>query len=129
MQGFEEARSLDSEGVSLRTGDGSLVSAKAVGDVRLNFDSYRFILLEDVFYVLNFKRNLISVACLIKDSYSVSFSKTVVIRKNNTYVYSENLISNIYFLKPIMHALHNTELLNQTKELRLLITTRVIFCI
>ena len=60
------------------------MSATAVGDVHLYFDEFRFILLKDCFYVPSFKRNLISVACLIKDSYLVSFNKTVVIKKKTS---------------------------------------------
>ena len=81
MQGFKETRSLGEQGISLRTEDGTLVSATVVGDVHLYFDEFRFILLKDCFYVPSFKRNLISVACLIKDSYLASFNKTVVIKK------------------------------------------------
>ena len=88
VQGFEETRSLASNEVSLRTGDGSLVLAEAIGNVRIYFDNYRFLLLKDVFFVPNFKRNLISVAYLVKDSYTVSFGQTAVIRKNNIFVCS-----------------------------------------
>ena len=63
----------------LRTGDGNLVFAEAVGKVHLYFDEFRMIILRDCFYVPNFKRNLILVACLFKDSYYVSFKKKVVI--------------------------------------------------
>ena len=60
----------------LRTGNGSLVVlAEAMGEVHLYFDEFMVIILRDCFYVPNFKRNLISVACLFKDSYYVSFNK------------------------------------------------------
>ena len=115
LQGFDETKSLEN-GVCFRIGDGRLVLTKEVGNVCLFFDSYRFILLKDAFYVLNFKRNLVSVACLIKYSYSISFGKTTMIRKNNTFVCSGNLHSNLYFLKRITYTLHNTELNNSNQR-------------
>ena len=39
-----------------------------------------------------------------------------MIRKKNTYVCSGDLISNLYFLKPITHALDNIELSNSNKR-------------
>ena len=102
--------------VSLRTSDGSLVLAEAIGNVRIYFHNYRFLLLKDVFFVPNFKQNLISVACLLKDSYSASFGQIAVIRKNNIFVCSGEMISNLYFIKPISHMLNNTELNNSNKR-------------
>ena len=69
-------------------GDGSLVSAEAVGDVHLYFDNYRSLILRDCFYVPKFKRNLIYVSSLFKDSYVVSFNEKVVIRKNKSFICS-----------------------------------------
>ena len=69
-------------------GDGSLVLAEAVGDVHLYFDSLRSLVLRDCFYVPKLKRNLISIACLFKDLYLVSFNNKVVIRKNKYFIYS-----------------------------------------
>ena len=81
-------RNVYDRSLSLQSGDGSLVLTEAVEDVHLYFDEFRFILLKDYFHVPNFKRNLISVACLIKDPYSVSFIKTVVIHKNESFICS-----------------------------------------
>ena len=75
LQGFKEMRSLLDRSFTLSTGDGNLVLAKAVGEVHLYFDESMVIILRDCFYVPNFKRNLISVACLFKDSYYVSLNK------------------------------------------------------
>ena len=75
LQGFRETKSLLDMSFMLRTGDDNLVLAEAVGEVYLYFDEFRMIILRDCFYIPNFKRNLISVACLFKDSYYVSFNK------------------------------------------------------
>ena len=118
LQGFKETRSLSDESLSLRMGDGSLVLAEAVGDVHLYFDSFRFLVLRDCFYVPRLKRNLISVACLFKDSYSVSFSNKVVIRKNKSFICSGWMQNNLYFIKPKMDTLLNTEITENSKRLK-----------
>ena len=92
--------------------------AEAVGDVHLYFDEFRFILLKDYFYVLNFKSNLISVACLIKDSYSALFNKLVVIHKNKSFICSSWMDSDLYFIKPKMHSLLDIELIDNSKSLK-----------
>ena len=118
LQGFVETRSLHDRSFSLRTGDGSLVVAEAVGDVQIYFDNVRFILLKDCFYVPSFKRNLISVSCLVQDNYSVLFNKMVEIRKNNSFICSGKMDGNLYFIKPKAHSLLDTELVNNSKRLK-----------
>ena len=113
-----EARILHDRSLSLQTGDSSFVVAEAVRDVYLYFDKFRFILLKDYFYVPNFRRNLISIACLIKDSYSVSFSKRVDIRKNKSFIYSRWMDGNLYLIKPKMYSLLDTELIDNSKRLK-----------
>jgi len=118
LQGFKQTRSLLNESFTLRMGDGTLVLAEAVGDVHLYFDSYRSLFLRDCFYVPQFKRNLISVACLFKDSYSVSFNNKVVIRKNKSFICDGWMQNNLYFIKPKMDSLLNTEVVNNSKRLK-----------
>ena len=118
LQGFEETTSLRDANFSLRIGDGSSVVAEAVGNVRIYFDSFRFILLKDCFYVPKFKRNLISVSCLVQGSYSVLFNKTVEIRKNNSFICSGRMDGNLYFIKSKAHSLLDTELIDNSKRLK-----------
>ena len=92
--------------------------AEAVGDVHLYFDSFRFLVLRDCFYVPRLKRNLISIAYLFKDSYSVSFSNKVVIRKNKSFICSGWMQNNLYFIKPKMDSLLNTEITENSKRLK-----------
>ena len=100
-------------------GDGSLVLAEAVGDVHLYFYNYRNLILQHCFYVPKFKRNLISVSCLFKDSYLVSFNEKVVIRKNKSFICSRWMQNNLYFIKPKMDLLLNTEVNdNNSKRLK-----------
>ena len=70
----------------MRLGNGTLVSASAVGDIRVNLDSSRHLDLIDVYYVPQFKRNLISVSCLNKFEYSVTFNKILLlVRMTNLF--------------------------------------------
>ena len=104
-----------------------MVLAEAEGEVHLYFDEFRFILLKYWLYVLNFKRNLISVACLIKDCYSVLFDKTEVIPKDKSFLYYGCIDSNLYFIKPEMYTLPDTKLIDNSKKLKFLTLTRHIF--
>ena len=94
------------------------MSAIVVGDVHLYFDEFRFILLKDCFYVPSFRRNLISIASLIKDSYSIFFNKTVVIKKNKSFICSGWMQNNLYFIKPKMYTLLDTEIIDNSKRLK-----------
>ena len=112
-QGFKETKSLPSRSLSLRTGEGNEVLAESVGEVHLYFDDFRFIVLKDCFYIPNFKRNLIFVACLINDGYSVSFNKSITIFKNKSLMCNGWLQNNLYFIQPKSYSLLNTEIGNK----------------
>ncbi|KAK0577895.1 hypothetical protein LWI29_001967 [Acer saccharum] len=86
LQGFQERRKLSKNEINLRLGNGTLVSASAVGDIRVYLDSRRHLDLIDVYYVPQFKRNLISVSCLNKFGYSVTFNKAFIISKNDKII-------------------------------------------
>ena len=62
------------------------MSASAVGDVSINLDASRHLDLIDIYYVPQFKRNLISVSCLNKFEYSVTFNKILLlVRMTNLF--------------------------------------------
>ena len=61
--------------------------------------------------------SLISVACLIKNSYSVSFNKTIVIYKNESFICSGYMQNNLQFIKSKMYSLLDNELINNSKRL------------
>ena len=73
---------------------------------------------KDCFYVPNFKRNPISIGCLIKYSYLVSFNKIVVIFKNKSFLCSSWMDDNLYFIKLKMHSLLDIELIDNSKRLK-----------
>ena len=65
----------------LRLGNGEFISVKAIGLVILSFDNNRTLCLEDCLFVPDFKRNLVSVSCLVEHGLTVQslFSKFFVL--------------------------------------------------
>ncbi|KAK0571587.1 hypothetical protein LWI29_018521 [Acer saccharum] len=110
LQGFQERKRLNTNEINLRLGNETLVSASAVGDIRVNLDSSRHLDLIDVYYVPQFKRNFISVSCLNKFGYSVTFNKSFIISKNDKIICKGTLENDLFFLhRNISHSL-DTEL-------------------
>ena len=64
LQLLETWENLHPDELKLKVGNGELVSVKARGTTRIKFNSKKFLLLENVLYIPNFSRNLISVSCL-----------------------------------------------------------------
>ena len=86
LWGFLERRMLNKNVINLCLGNGALVSASAVGDISVNLDASRHLDLIDIYYVPQFKRNLISVSCLNKFEYSVTFNKILLlVRMTNLF--------------------------------------------
>ena len=96
--------------ISLRLGNRALVSASTVGDNRVNLDSSRYLDLIDVYYLPQFKRNLISVSCLNKFGYSVTFNKDFIISKNDKFVCKGTLENDLFYLHRNISHLLDTEL-------------------
>ena len=87
-----------------------MMSASAVGDVRVILNSSMHLDLIDIYYVPQFKRNLISVSCLNKFGYSVTFNKDFIISKNNKFVCKGTLKNGIFYLHRNISHLLDTEL-------------------
>ena len=88
----------------MQVGTGEVVSAKAVGEVRLSFNNNCFIALNNVYFIPGFKRNLISVSKLLEFNYSFSFyNKSVIISRNGLDICSGMQENNLYVLRPLMH--------------------------
>ena len=71
LQWFQQTRLLEEGQRSLRLGNGDLIHVRAVGSVILRFENKRTLFLSDCLFVPDFKRNLISVSCLIKQRFIV----------------------------------------------------------
>ena len=63
-------------------------------------------------YVPDIKRNLISVACLSKQGYTVNFGSSVSNFHNKRLICSGTLEDNLYHLSPMIHSMHDTVINN-----------------
>ena len=88
-----------------------------MGIIRLRFNNNNFILLDNVFFIPGFTRNLISVSKLLEQLYSVSFdNKSVIIAKNGLNICSGINENNLYVSRPLIHTtLLNAEMLKVEK--------------
>ena len=75
------------------------MSAKAVGSIKLFFTNEKFIVLKDVYYVPEFGKNLISVACMVSNGYSISFDNGIEIYRNDCLICKGQMYDNLYHLK------------------------------
>ncbi|TYK08480.1 gag/pol protein [Cucumis melo var. makuwa] len=71
--------------ITLKVGTGEMVSAKAVGDLKLFFND-RYIIFKNVLYAPQMKRNLISISCMLEQMYRISFeiNEAFIFRKAKT---------------------------------------------
>ena len=65
--------------------------------------------LSDCLFVLDFKRNLVSVSCLVEHGLTVQFNSSVSIKSNNAFICSGLLINGIYFLTPMSYSINAIE--------------------
>lgn len=103
LQGFQVTRQLSEGDVSIFLGDGTEVAVLAIGNVSLNFENKRTLVLKDVLYVPSIRRNLISVSSLSKNGYSVCFNEfyddSVVIKFRKQMICSGSMIDDLFILK------------------------------
>ena len=92
------------------------VAAIAVGNVILNFNNNRSLILRYCLYVPTIRRNLVSVSSLVKDKYSVYFNDSVVIKLNKCFIYSINMMDNLYIINPIFPTVQLNELNNTNRS-------------
>jgi len=123
LQGFRENKRLSKDEFNFRWGNGASVSATAVGSIKLIFEN-SFIVLNNVYYVPVFGKNLISVARLIEQGYSLDFNNDVIqILKNGFMITSTVMINNLFYIKPNIPTICDTELnddsMRESKRLRL----------
>ena len=78
LQMLSSFREFAVEDFTMRMGNDSVVSAKVVGEVRLQFRNNKFVILNNVYFIPGFRRNLISVSVLFEQSYQVKFNGTSV---------------------------------------------------
>ena len=90
----------------MRVGNAARVSATIVGPMRLSFKNNKYLLLDNVYYILDFKWNLISVSKLHEQFIFVSFNvDSVHIFKNGMKICSSFVDDGLYFIKPTFNYL------------------------
>ena len=95
---------------TMRVGTGEVVSVRAVGVVKLYFRN-KFLILDNVYYIPCFRRNLISVSRLFEQMFNVSFNNNYVnISRNGLNICSTHLENGLYTLRPNEKSLLNTEM-------------------
>ena len=108
LQWFKQSSPLGKGQRSLKLGNGEYVSVMAVGLVELCFNN-KTLCLSDCLFVPDFKRNLVSVSCLVEHGLTVQFNSSVSIKSNNAFICSRLLINGLYFLTPISYSINAIE--------------------
>ena len=104
------SRELADKDVTMRVGSGEVVSAKAVGVARLNFRN-KFLILNNVFFIPGFRRNLISISMLHEQLFIICFiNNEIVISRNGLDIFHAKRENGLYVLRPIERSLNNSEL-------------------
>ena len=97
---LSSSRELADRDVTMRFGSGEVILAKTMGVAHLNFRN-KFIILNDVFFIPGFRRNLISVSMLHEQSFSISFiNNEIVISRNGLDICHAKLENGLYVLRP-----------------------------
>ena len=110
LQLLSSWRELKDGDLTLKVGNGESVTAKAVGEARLTFGN-KFLVLESVYFIPCFSRNLISVSELCKHSFSISFNNnSIIISRNGLEICSANMEYGLYILRPMESFILNTEI-------------------
>ena len=108
LQWFKQSSPLSKGQRSLKLGNGEYVFVMAVGLVELCFNNKTLCLL-DCLFVPDFKRNLVSVSCLVEHGLTVQFNSSVSIKSNNAFICSGLLINGLYFLTPMSYSINAIE--------------------
>ena len=106
-QMLSSSRELADRDVTMRVGSGDVVSAKAVGVAHLNLRN-KFLVLNNVFFIPGFRRNLISISMLHEQLFSISFINNEIVISRNGLDICHAKPENV--LRPTERSLNNSEL-------------------
>ena len=110
FQMLSSSRELANRNVTMRVTRVEVVSTKAVGVTRLNFRN-KFLVLNNVFFIPGFRRNLISVSTLHEQLFSISFiNNEIFISRNGLDICHAKPENGLYVLRPTERSLNNLEL-------------------
>ena len=107
---LSSSRELADGECSMVVGNGADVSGVAVGAVCLELGN-KFLVLNNVYCIPGFRRNLISVSKLYEQLFTVSiYNNQIVISRNGLNICHANNENGLYILRPNKRTLLNTEL-------------------
>ena len=110
LQMLSSSRELADRDNTMRVGSGVVVSGKVVGVARLNF-RHKFLILNNIFFIPNFRRNLIFVYMLHEQLFSIYFiNNEIVISRNGLDICHAKPENGLYVLRPTERSLNNSEL-------------------
>ena len=110
LQMLSSSRELVDGECSMVVGNGAYVLAVVVGVVRLELGN-KFLVLNKVYCIPRFGRNLISVSKLYEQLFTVSiYNNQIVISRNGLNICHANNENGLYILRPNKRTLLNTEL-------------------
>ena len=93
-----------------------LESAEQSGAVVLFFENNRTLCLEDCLFAPDFKRNLVSVSCLVEHGLTVQFNSSISIRSKSLFICSGDLMNNLYFLSPLSYDINAIEIVENEQN-------------
>ena len=108
LEWFKQSSPLNKGQRSLKLGNDQYVFVVVVGLVKLCFDN-NILSLSDYLFVPDFKRNFVSISYLIKRGLTVQFNSSILIKSNNTFICSEILMNDLYFLAPLSYSNNSIE--------------------
>ena len=115
LQLLTKARKLCAKEFTLRVENRESVSAEVVGEVRLQFGN-KFLLLDNVYFIPNISRNLISIYELYKQSFSINFNyNEIIILRNGVQICCAKLENGLYILHVFEPESNHTEMFRVAK--------------
>ena len=112
LQGFRSTKECRNGEIKLTLASNATISAVVIGVVVLEFQNNKTLVLPDVLYVSNSRRNLISVSKLINNGFTVSFANEVIIKRNNLFIYFSVETNGLYMITPIASNKYDIKLNN-----------------
>ena len=99
----------------MRVGSGQEISTAVVGKARLVFYNNKFIVLDNVYFIPGFSRNLISLSKLHEQGFNISFNNNlIVISKYGFDICSAKSEGGLYKLESNVEHVYNSELFKTT---------------
>ena len=99
----------------MRVRNGEFVSAEVVGEAHLVFGN-KYLLLDNVYFILNISKNSISVSKFYKQSFATYFNNNeIMILRNGMQISCAKLENRLYVLYPFESQNYHTEIFRVAK--------------